>query len=131
MRWFPVLMTHASGRLQFKRGNLRGLTSPKEIEELQKRGLIGSEVLLPEDAKAAKTNPTEVVTENSGEDKAREILNQAARSAWKPGMELPTPKRHRKARAAAADVSEASEEDRTLAALAEAEQPKPARRGQR
>ncbi len=91
LKWYPVLMTHTSGNQTYKNGSLRGIASKSEAESLIKRGLIDkTPVELPSDAVALKTNPTEAMSlEASKADKARNVLNEAAKTAWKPGMKVP------------------------------------------
>lgn len=125
-------MTHASGNLVFKAGGLRGVTKPTEAEKLIERGLISPHpVDISDDAKALPTNPAEIPAPEG--DPVRNVLNDAARKTWKPGMELPKPKRARKAaeKAAAVETEDSDndgETDPVLAALAESEDSKRGKR---
>lgn len=123
VRWYEVLMTHAgTGGAFFKKGALRGLTSQSEAEALAKRGLIKAQhTALPEDAVSLATNPAEALVGDGKEDKVRNMLNEAARTAWKPGMKPRTSARAKQAAKAQADAAAKETEGESEAEPSEAD----------
>lgn len=120
--WCEILMSHADGNIQYRPSRVPGqpnyrAVSPNRAQSLVKAGLLAPPLLphntMPEGAAlvAGHSDQASLVPASEGMDKAKQALQKAAASQWKPGMELPKPFRRQAGKVQVA--SAATEETET------------------